>query len=90
MNMKIVRTFGWFMHKFFRSIYEKIIVDQVGLEKIKALSKNTACPIVFCPTHKSYIDFLIISYIFFASGLKVPFIAAGTYQIIFINSLTRH
>ena len=33
-------------------------------------------PIVLVPTHRSYIDFLIVSYIFFAYRLKLPYIVS--------------
>jgi hypothetical protein len=34
-------------------------------------------PIIFIPTHKSYLDFLIISYVLNFFKTKVPFIAAA-------------
>ncbi|KAL0487536.1 glycerone phosphate O-acyltransferase [Acrasis kona] len=34
-------------------------------------------PLILIPTHRSYLDFLIISYIFFAYSIPVPHIAAG-------------
>eukprot|EP01051_Picozoa_sp_SAG22_P019042 SAG22_NODE_3391_length_1736_cov_2.588271_2_plen_49_part_00 len=34
-------------------------------------------PVIFLPTHRSYIDFLILSYVTFANRLPVPHIAAG-------------
>ena len=44
------------------------------------------------PSHRSYIDFLIVSYLLFASGIKVPYIAAADdfLQILFVNKLFRH
>jgi len=33
--------------------------------------------LIIIPTHRSYIDFLIMSYVFFGYGLKVPHIAAA-------------
>jgi glycerol-3-phosphate O-acyltransferase len=33
------------------------------------------------PSHRSYIDFLIMSYILFAYNLPLPHIAAGTMAI---------
>ena len=43
------------------------------------------------PSHRSYIDFLIVSYIFFAYKLKVPYIAAGEdfLKITLVNRLLR-
>lgn len=34
-------------------------------------------PVVLIPTHRSYLDFLILSYVFFAYNLPMPRIAAG-------------
>lgn len=34
-------------------------------------------PVILMPNHRSYIDFLIISYIMFTYDLSVPVIAAG-------------
>lgn len=33
-------------------------------------------PIILAPTNRSYIDFLIVSYIFFAYKLKLPYIVS--------------
>ena len=44
-------------------------------------------PIIFIPTHRSYIDFLIIPYVLFAYRLALPHIAAAEdfLSIAFIN-----
>lgn len=34
-------------------------------------------PLIVIPTHRSYIDFLIMSYVFFGYGIKCPHIAAA-------------
>ena len=34
-------------------------------------------PLIILPTHRSYVDFLIISYVFFGYGIKCPHIAAA-------------
>jgi hypothetical protein len=41
-------------------MYESILIDFVGLKKVYETSPNI--PIVIIPTHKSYVDFLVISY----------------------------
>ena len=33
-------------------------------------------PLILMPTHRSYIDFILVSYIFFAYKLQAPHIAA--------------
>ena len=76
-NMSLIRSFGWFLHKVFKRIYEKVVIDEKTLEKLKNLEKNSNGPVILIPTHRSYIDFLIVSYIFFAYKMKCPHIAAA-------------
>lgn len=65
MNLKMVKIFAWFLRKVWRRIYEKVVVDHAGLEKIQKLNEAKDGPIIICPTHRSYIDFLIMSFVFF-------------------------
>jgi glycerone phosphate O-acyltransferase len=50
-------------------------VDKAGVDKIRALAKKG--PLVFMPSHRSYVDFLIVSYMCFCCHLPLPYIAAG-------------
>jgi len=34
-SMGSIRLFGWFLHKLFNSIYDRVIVDQAALDKLK-------------------------------------------------------
>ena len=45
--------------------------------KLRNYDEKTNGPLVIIPTHRSYIDFLIMSYVFFGYGIKVPHIAAA-------------
>jgi glycerone phosphate O-acyltransferase/fatty acyl-CoA reductase len=76
-SMKSIRGFAWILKKVWRSTYDKIEIDQKALKKIAKLKASATGPIIIAPTHRSYIDFLIVSYIFFSFNLNVPFIAAG-------------
>jgi hypothetical protein len=76
-----VRKMGWFLRKVCRQMYEKIHVDEKGFTHLRDLvrachEKNGHC-IILLPTHRSYGDFLLMSYLFFAYNLPVPYIAAG-------------
>src|SRR5690606_15879867 len=59
----------------FQLIYDGLEVDEEGLEKVREAARDGR--IVVIPSHKSHIDYLIISYIFFEYGLVPPHIAAG-------------
>ena len=43
---------------------------------MKAFAKEIPGPLVLLPTHRSYIDFMILSYIFFSYNLPIPHIAS--------------
>lgn len=34
-------------------------------------------PIIMAPTHKSYLDFIILTYLFFNYKLKIPYVASN-------------
>ncbi len=57
------------------NIYDGIHTDEAGLEKVKRLAKRY--PIILIPGHRSHIDYLLLSYIFYHHDLIPPHIAAG-------------
>ena len=65
------------LFKLFQSSYQKVIVNDFQIKKIKALFNNRKGPIIFCPTHRSYIDFLVLSCVLYYYGLEVPLICSG-------------
>ncbi|GLE07792.1 hypothetical protein PINS_up018458 [Pythium insidiosum] len=76
-DYKSVRKLAWLMRKLFRRMYERIDVDEKGLLAVRELLRDGRGSVVLVPTHRSYVDFLLISYLFFAYNMPVPYIAAG-------------
>jgi hypothetical protein len=35
-SMRSIRMFGWFLHKLFSNIYEKVVVNKSDIAKIKS------------------------------------------------------
>ena len=56
-------------------IYDGIDIDRAGLDKVREAARKG--PLILCPSHKSHIDYLVLSYVFNVEGLAVPHIAAG-------------
>ena len=77
LNYTKMRMLGYVMHKAYKSMYEKVIINKSGINRIKDLSKDENNNIILCPTHRSYMDFLIISYILYSQEISVPHIWAG-------------
>lgn len=59
----------------FRKIFDGIDVDVQGLEKVRAAARKG--PLVIVPSHKSHIDYLVLSYVFLENDLVPPLVAAG-------------
>jgi len=71
----VVAMISPLLHWVFNRIYDGIEVDESGLER--ALKAGTRAPIVLCPSHKSHVDYLILSWVLWNRGYAVPHIAAG-------------
>jgi glycerol-3-phosphate O-acyltransferase len=74
-NPRVVRALLPVMRWVFNRIYDGIVVDQPGLAR--ALAAAHTAPVVFCPSHKSHIDYLIMIYALFDHGMPCPHVAAG-------------
>jgi glycerol-3-phosphate O-acyltransferase len=59
----------------FRRIYKSVEVDQEGLARLKRAA--AAGPIVLCPSHKSYVDFVVVPWVLYENGMTPPHVAAG-------------
>ncbi len=59
----------------FQRLFQGVVVDTEGLNAIRAAARYA--PMVLVPAHRSHIDYLLISLIFYTHGLIPPHIAAG-------------
>ncbi len=67
----LARVLDWV----FNRIYDGIVVDQRGLRR--AVEASRRGPLVFCPSHRSHVDYLVLSYVLWQHGVAPPHIAAG-------------
>jgi len=74
-----IRSFGYVLRKATRRSNDLVSVDLPSFERaLAAVPPGTA--IVLVPSHRSYMDFLFCSYLFFAHpelGVRIPHIAAA-------------
>jgi glycerol-3-phosphate O-acyltransferase len=63
------------LRRVFDRLYEGIEVDQAGLAAVKRAAADA--PVVFCPSHKSHVDYVILPYVLFEAGVQPPHVAAG-------------
>ncbi|MCX7634182.1 MAG: 1-acyl-sn-glycerol-3-phosphate acyltransferase, partial [Syntrophales bacterium] len=57
------------------NIYDGVVVDSEGMVRIRNIAKKM--PFVIIPCHRSHIDYLLLSYVFYQNHIQLPFIAAG-------------
>ena len=70
-----VKGFSAALSVVWSQIYEGFEVDDEGLAKLRQAAKTRK--IVLVPSHKSHIDYLVMSNLFYRYGLMPPHIAAG-------------
>lgn len=59
------------------SLFQEVFLDESGLQSVQQAVQEARCPVVYIPTHKSHVDYLLLSYVLFARDMVVPCIAAG-------------
>eukprot|EP01012_Entosiphon_sulcatum_P055048 TRINITY_DN7643_c0_g1_i1.p1 TRINITY_DN7643_c0_g1~~TRINITY_DN7643_c0_g1_i1.p1 ORF type:complete len:1005 (+),score=97.26 TRINITY_DN7643_c0_g1_i1:468-3482(+) len=74
-----LRPFAFTMRKVLRTLYHEISVNEEASSRIWEAfhgSSSKRC-VVFIPTHRSYMDFLVLSYVLYAYAFPLPHICAG-------------
>ncbi|MCA9584539.1 MAG: 1-acyl-sn-glycerol-3-phosphate acyltransferase [Myxococcales bacterium] len=56
-------------------MYSGVEVDQAGLARLREASKDGS--LVLLPSHKSHVDYIILSRLFHRANMPVPLVAAG-------------
>ena len=70
------RIAAWIIGKTLALIYPKILVEKSQIETIKK-ARASGYPIIYLPIHRSHVDYVLVSWTLFASGLRAPLVAAG-------------
>ncbi len=72
---KVIRLFDITLRFVLRAMFDGMVIDYDGLNRVRQRSKKG--PMVLVPCHKSHLDYLIMSYIFYNNNMPCPHIAAG-------------
>lgn len=76
MDTNVIGVFHRFLDRFvWNRIYDGLIVDMAGLERLREAARRG--PLVLLPSHKSHVDYLVLSDVLYRHGLAPPLIAAG-------------
>ncbi|XP_067098172.1 dihydroxyacetone phosphate acyltransferase [Osmerus mordax] len=75
LQLGFIRLLGFIFTKVFKRLFSSIHVNQEGLNRLQQAIQES--PVILMPNHRSYVDFLVLSYILFTYDLPIPVIAAG-------------
>lgn len=84
-----ISPFFYFAMKILKHAFNQILVDKELEITIKTHKSRNKGPIIFTPSHKSYLDFILVSFLTHFLKEKLPYICSDeTLSRIFIVSLT--
>ncbi|MEK7483074.1 MAG: 1-acyl-sn-glycerol-3-phosphate acyltransferase [Planctomycetota bacterium] len=75
LDFRYVSAWNKILYFVWNKIYEGLIVDEKELAQVREALKDSS--VVLIPSHKSHIDYLMLSYLFYIHHLIPPYIAAG-------------
>ncbi|XP_034436007.1 dihydroxyacetone phosphate acyltransferase isoform X2 [Hippoglossus hippoglossus] len=75
LQLSTVRFFAFTLCKVFKTLFRSICVNEEGIQRLQQAIQEH--PVVLLPSHRSYMDFLLMSYIMYTYDVALPVIAAG-------------
>jgi glycerol-3-phosphate O-acyltransferase len=75
LSIRAVRAYCRFLSIVYSRIYDGIDLDEEGLTLVREAMRKG--PVVFVPSHRSHVDYLLVSHMIFYRGLVPPHVAAG-------------
>jgi glycerol-3-phosphate O-acyltransferase len=89
LDLRVVKAVGLLLEKVFNSMFDGIDVVEAEMESLRELTR--AGPLVYCPTHRSHVDYLVLSYLVAQYGMVPPLVAAGENMNFFpVGHIFRH
>ncbi|XP_015597806.1 dihydroxyacetone phosphate acyltransferase [Cephus cinctus] len=90
-HLPTVRWIGLLITKVLKRILLSIRINQSFLLQIRGQMRIAQVQYVYAPTHRSYLDFILLSYILFSYDMALPNIASGMdfYRMRVVGELLR-
>jgi len=73
MSYTVIRMFDGLLRVLWTRMYSGVAIN--GLSRLRAQAQENT--LIYVPSHRSHIDYLLLSYQLFHAGLSLPHIAAG-------------
>jgi glycerol-3-phosphate O-acyltransferase len=75
LDLNAVSTLDSLFQQISSRMFSAIEVDEEGLERLRTLAKDGT--LVLLPSHKSHLDYMVISHLFYRHHMPLPLIASG-------------
>ncbi|HJL19445.1 MAG TPA: 1-acyl-sn-glycerol-3-phosphate acyltransferase [Sandaracinaceae bacterium LLY-WYZ-13_1] len=75
MDPNAIGLFARILSWVFTRIYDGIVLDPEGMERTREAARHG--PLILLPSHKSHVDYLVLSYVLANNAVSPPLIAAG-------------
>ncbi|KTF81594.1 hypothetical protein cypCar_00029527 [Cyprinus carpio] len=75
LQLSTIRFFAFTLSKAFKRLFRSVCVNEEGIQRLQQAVQEH--PVVLLPSHRSYMDFLMMSYLLYTYDLPLPVIAAG-------------
>ncbi|CBZ52355.1 hypothetical protein NCLIV_021430 [Neospora caninum Liverpool] len=87
-----VYVLGGILHTAFQRLFDRVVVESTEIERLRKTVQECHGPVILLPTHRSYMDSLLLFYMCLGNGMPLPFVAAdeGLAQIAVVNRLLRN
>lgn len=74
-SVPVIRWAGICLNRILLKICTSVQVNEASMRRLKDTIGDQ--PVLYLPSHRSYLDFVLMSYVCFAYDLEIPGIAAG-------------
>lgn len=74
-DVDVTRALDRLLRAIWARIYDAIVVDPADLERVRQAARRG--PLVLVPSHRSHVDYLVMSQVMIQHGMLPPHIAAG-------------
>ncbi|XP_011639123.1 dihydroxyacetone phosphate acyltransferase [Pogonomyrmex barbatus] len=90
-DLATVRWLGIFITKAMKRMFSKIYINEMTFSNLKQESQISQVQYIYVPSHRSYLDFILLSWILFSYDMALPNIAAGMdfYNMKIVGELLR-
>ncbi|XP_013393003.1 glycerol-3-phosphate acyltransferase 1, mitochondrial isoform X2 [Lingula anatina] len=75
-SLSLLKLTSWVLHRVLRYFLSTVQVHKGQMEMVQKAAESSH-PLIFLPHHRSHLDYVVVTFILYNYGIKVPHVAAG-------------